>query len=190
MLDRFMNGRLRRAQGDGWWRRSTPVDAVGLTALSWFLSVVALWVLQQAHAGLHEHRDLPPLLHALRDGALAVPIAAASLALSALVVRRRIGTLDGGALQVLIAAVTFAVLSNPGAALHNAVFGAEEVGLPPLTHAAVDSIVALIGALVALIPMAVLSGITTRRTIEAAVPPTADTRLVPVDSSASARSTR
>ena len=58
--------------------------ALGVAAMllaAWLLALVGIWASLAAHAGAHEHIELPPVLHLLRDGSLAVPLAAAALAL-------------------------------------------------------------------------------------------------------------
>lgn len=134
---------------------------------AWWLALVVIAVLQEVHAGLSEHRELSPLVHVLRDGALAVPAAAiavvvASLVVAARTVPRRVPRAPGAAdrlLWVLVAALAFAVLSVPGNQLHGTLFGAEdEVELSWLADVAVDAGISLIAALLALIPLAVVSG--------------------------------
>jgi hypothetical protein len=134
---------------------------------AWWLALVAIGVLQQAHAGLHEHRELTPLVHLLRDAALAVPAAAIAIVLaSGLVAGRWLGraarppSVADRILWVLVAAAVFAVLSVPGNELHGALFGAEdEAELSEFADLALDAGIALIGASLALVPLAVVAGV-------------------------------
>jgi hypothetical protein len=135
---------------------------------SWWLALVAIGVLQQAHLGLHEHRELSPLVHLLRDAALAVPAAAVAVVVASAFVARRLvsratfrrpGVADR-LLWVVIAAGIFAVLSVPGNQLHSTLFGAEdEEELSWLADVALDAGIALIGALLALVPLVAVAGL-------------------------------
>lgn len=134
---------------------------------AWWLAMVAIAVLQQAHAGLDEHLELTPLVHVLRDAALAVPAAAIAIVLASILVAGRWmaraarppSAMDR-LLWVLVAAVTFAVLSVPGNELHGTLFGAEdEEELSWLADLALDAGIALIGALLALVPLALVAGL-------------------------------
>jgi hypothetical protein len=61
---------------------------------------------------------------------------------------------------VLVAAAIFAVLSVPGNELHGTLFGAEdEEELSWLADLALDAGIALIGALLALVPLALVAGL-------------------------------
>ena len=135
---------------------------------AWWLALVAIGVLQQAHAGLDEHLELSPLVHLLRDGALAVPAAAAAIVLASLLVARRSVAravprppgLTDRLMWVLVATIVFAVLSVPGNQLHGTLFGAEdEAELSWLADVALDAGIATIGALLALIPLAAVAGL-------------------------------
>jgi hypothetical protein len=138
---------------------------------AWWLSIVAIAVLQQVHAGLDEHVELSPLLHLLRDGALAVPAAACAIVLASLAVagrsvahspRRHPGPVDR-VVWVVTAAVVFAILSVPGNQLHGVLFGAEdEAELSWLADVAFDAGIALIGAVLALAPLAAFAGLPIR----------------------------
>jgi hypothetical protein len=140
----------------------SAIDPIAFIAASWWLALVAIAVLQQAHAGLREHLELPPLLHLLRDGALAVPAAALAV-LAGVVSVHALGR--GGRPRimqrttfVIVAAAVFAVLSIPGNQLHGALFGAEEEELSFLADALLDGVLAFIGALLALIPFGLVVG--------------------------------
>jgi hypothetical protein len=154
--------------------RLARLDPFALIGASWWLALVAIGVLQQAHIGLHEHNELPPLLHLLRDAALAVPSAAVALATASVVLGpgrhevapgARNGMTDFGRFRwVLLAALLFAILSVPGNQLHGALFGAEEeAGVPWFADATFDAAVAFIGALIALFPVAIVVGPPIRR---------------------------
>jgi hypothetical protein len=158
--------------------RSSQAEAAARSALSalvplrivrdaWWLAIVAIGVLQQAHAGLDEHLELTPLVHLLRDAALAVPAAAIAIVLASILVAGRWmaraprppSALDR-LLWVLVAAAIFAVLSVPGNELHGTLFGAEdEEELSWLADLALDAGIALIGALLALVPLALVAGL-------------------------------
>ena len=141
------------------------IDPVRFVGASWWLALVAIAVLQGAHDGLHEHLELPPLLHLVRDAALAVPAAALALVAGAFAIARLPGASGRGSIRARIAWVcvvgcAFAVLSIPGNQLHGTLFGAEaEEGLSVLTDLALDAVIALVGALLALIPFALAVGL-------------------------------
>lgn len=127
---------------------------------AWLVALAGIWAAQQAHAGLHEHLELPPLLHLLRDAALAVPFAAVALAVAGPIARplaRSAGIDEGGVgtriAYAATAALAFAVLSVPGNGLHGLLFGAEadEGGL---ADAVLDAAIVLAGALAVLLPAA------------------------------------
>jgi hypothetical protein len=134
---------------------------------AWWLAIVAIGVLQQAHAGLDEHLELSPLVHLLRDAALAVPAAAIAIVLASILVAgrwvaraARPPSAVDRLLWVLVAAAIFAVLSVPGNELHGTLFGAEdEEELSWLADLALDAGIALIGALLALVPLALVAGL-------------------------------
>ena len=137
------------------------IDPLRFVAASWWLALVAVALLQQAHSDLHEHLELPPLLHIVRDGALAVP--AAALAVLAGVVAAHSLSHAGrrivpGAVFAVVGAAAFALLSIPGNQLHGALFGAEEEELSFLADALLDGGLAFIGASLALIPFALVIG--------------------------------
>ena len=163
-MDRLADGssapRVRSGLARTITAAGSSIDAVAFIAASWWLAAVAIAVLQQAHDGLHEHLQLPPLLHLVRDGALAVP--AAAVALLAGVVSAHIAG-GGGFRQrvvfVIVGAAAFALLSIPGNQLHGALFGAEEEELSLLADALLDGGLAFIGALLALIPFGLVIGL-------------------------------
>ncbi len=149
------------------------LDPIRLIAIAWWLALVGMAVLQQAHDGRHEHLELAPLLHLVRDGALAVPAAALAIVLASLVVLPRVrarlrpvrnGTSDADRLLwVLAAAAVFAVLSVPGHQLHEALFGAESESLGFLEHSALDGSIAFVGSVIALFPIAIVAGLPLRQ---------------------------
>lgn len=149
-------------------------------AASWWLALVAIWVLQQAHSGLSEHKELPALLHLVRDAALAVPIAAVAVVASALILAprldrvhptgRRSPTDFDRLLWVLLASGIFAILAIPGSQVHGVMFGAQAEAMGWLTHALLESVIAFIGALIALFPLALVVGPPVRRPQGALIP--------------------
>ncbi len=135
---------------------------------AWWLALVAIGVLQQAHSGLDEHLELSPLVHLMRDSALAVPAAALAIVIASMLVARgsvartvpRPPGVADRLLWVLVATAIFAVLSVPGNQLHGTLFGAEdEAELSWLADVALDAGIAAIGALLALVPLAAVSGL-------------------------------
>lgn len=153
--------------------RSAGLDPTRTVLLSWWLALVAIWVVQQAHDGQHERHELPPLLHLFRDAALAVPLAAlavlgASILLAPRLRRIAPGARDGVAdfdrlVWTLLAVGLFAALSLPGHELHGALFGVEQSQVGWLVHALLDASIAAIGAFLALFPVAVVVGPPFRR---------------------------
>ena len=170
-----LDHRDRRSRHLSGWARSLAVilDPIQLVLASWWLALVAIWVLQQAHIGLHEHNELPPLLHLLRDGALAVPSAAVALVVATATLGARVerpvpgarnGVTDADRLRwALIAALLFAVLSIPGNQLHALLFHPEEEEISWLADVSFDAVVAFIGALIALLPIGIVVGPPLRR---------------------------
>ena len=140
------------------------IEPLVFVAVSWWLAVVAIGVLQGAHDGLHEHLELPPILHLVRDAALAVPAAASAVLIGVLATGATFGATRARrsaarVVWVVATAAAFAVLSIPGNALHGVLFGAEaEEELSPLADALLDGAIALIGALLALVPVALVIG--------------------------------
>jgi hypothetical protein len=153
--------------------RLAGTDPYRAVAVSWWLALVALWVVQQAHDGQHERHELPAVLHLLRDAALAVPLAAlAVLGAGALLAPRLRRSSEGARdglkdadrlLWVLTAALLFAVLSIPGHELHGALFGVEQSEVGWILHAGLDASIAAIGAVIALFPLAIVMGPPVRR---------------------------
>lgn len=144
------------------------LDVVPVVFMSWWLSLVAIFVLQQAHAGLHERLELPPVLHLLRDAAFAVPFAAIAVVASAAIVNRggRSGALPAHARRLVwavIAAAIFAALSIPGAELHDLLTGAEETEVSWLVDRILDAAIAFSGAQIALLALALAVGLPIRR---------------------------
>jgi hypothetical protein len=142
---------------------ATPRRLGRIVFTSWFLALAGIWAAQQVHADLHEHVDLPPLLHLLRDGSLAVPLAAVAIALGGLVTVQ-VADLSGIALASTRAAVVFAVLaaaifaalSLPGNELHALLFGADEEEIDWLVDQLTDGAIVLSAALAVLLPLALL----------------------------------
>jgi hypothetical protein len=137
-----------------------------VVAYGWLLAAVPIALLQLVHAGVHEHHELPPVLHWLRDTALAVPLAAVAVVVAALLVARLRPTEPGEraslttmALWGVLAALLFAALSIPGNQMHGLLFGAEEEeGVSLLNDLAADALYALEAALLVLAPVSLLAG--------------------------------
>lgn len=141
--------------------RPSAARVAGFIACSWLLALVAIWAVQQVHQDLHEHNELPPILHWLRDAAVAVPVAALAIGSAALLVRPAFGAAGRGparpaAAWAAVAAVIFAVLSIPGNQLHGLLFGADEEPIGWLEDALIDGSIVLGASLVALVPVALL----------------------------------
>jgi hypothetical protein len=136
-----------------------------VVAVSWLVAAVATAVLQLVHADLHEHNELPPILHWMRDGALVVPAAAiAVLGASFVLGRTRPGgrgaSLPSIAAWVFLAAAIFGALSMPGNELHSFLFGAEEeAGVSPLQDFLVDGAYAFQLAVGSLFAFALVVGL-------------------------------
>jgi hypothetical protein len=149
---------------------AAPLDAGRVVVLSWLVAGASIGVLNQVHEGLHEHHDLPPLMHWLRDASLAVPLAAVAVMAAALLVRPRIrwrsaGSRPAGRSSVgtsltwaLLAALFFALLSIPGNQFHGLLFGAEEESGGWLADVLTDGSIALVVSLIALAPAALIAG--------------------------------
>jgi hypothetical protein len=165
--------RRRQSLRDRASDRIAASDPARTVLTSWWLALVAIWVLQQAHDGQHERHELPPLLHLFRDAALAVPLAALAVAGAGIVLaprRRRVSPGARGGLAdfdrfiwVLLAVAFFAALSIPGHELHGALFGVEQSAVGWVLHAALDASIAAIGAFIALFPIALVAGPPVRR---------------------------
>jgi hypothetical protein len=163
------------------------------------LALATIWVLQQAHDGQHELHELPPLLHMLRDAALAVPLAAVAVSAACLLLASRLRRVSPGArggvadidrfAWVLVADTFFAILSIPGHELHGALFGVEQSDVGWVMHALLDASIAAVGAFIALFPVALVVGPPIRRRQSGApvVEPTTDIGTAPA---LIARSTR
>jgi hypothetical protein len=153
--------------------RVKAIDPLRAAAMSWWLALVAIWVVQEAHAGQHELHELPPILHAVRDAALAVPLAAGAVVIGTILVSPRLrprdertpaGTGDGGRISwVGAVALAFAAASIPGHELHGALFGVEQSDVGWLAHALLDASIAGFGAVLALFPVAMVVGPPIRR---------------------------
>lgn len=134
-----------------------------IIAYSWLLALVPIAALQLVHADLHEAHELPPSLHWLRDGAMAVPPAALAVALATLWVargRREPASFGTHIRWALMAVAIFAVLSIPGNQVHSLLFGAEEeVGADPILDALLDGMYALQVAAVLMVPLTLALGV-------------------------------
>lgn len=149
------------------------LDPSRVALVSWWLALVSIWVVQQAHDGQHERHELPPLLHLFRDAALAVPLAALAVLGASIVIAPRLrriapGARDGVAdfdrlLWTVVAVGLFAALSIPGHELHGALFGVEQSQVGWLVHALLDASITGIGAFIALFPVAIVVGPPFRR---------------------------
>jgi hypothetical protein len=172
-------GRRRTSLRDWADDRIAVSDPARTVITSWWLALVAILVLQQAHDGQHELHELPPLLHLFRDAALAVPLAAVAVLGAGIVLAPRLRRVSAGArgglpdldrfLWVLVAVAFFAVLSIPGHELHGALFGVEQSAVGWVLHAGLDASIAAIGAFIALFPIALVVGPPVRRARPAAV---------------------
>jgi hypothetical protein len=139
---------------------------VRLALSAWFMALVPIGLLQLTHGDLHEHNELHPLLHWMRDASLSVPFAALAVVAAALIVARvRPGERTGRGsfatpvLWAFLAAVVFAVLSIPGNQLHALLFGAEEeAGVSLAEDLTTDAILAFQGALMVIVPLALFLG--------------------------------
>lgn len=92
-------------------------------------------VLHLVHTGHHEERAPGPVLHWLRDSALALPLAVVAVAVATALLQRVFAWIDDGrprpasrVLQVTLAAMMFAAFSVPANAAHARLFGAESEG--------------------------------------------------------------
>jgi hypothetical protein len=135
-------------------------------AYSWLAALAVVGVLNLLHANLHEHRDLPQVVHWLRDAALAVPLAAGAVIAAALVVRARAAGREPAAGSsfgprigwAVLAALLFALLCVPGIQVHGFVFGAGEPAVGLVEHALTEGTIALQVSLAVLIPAALVLG--------------------------------
>jgi hypothetical protein len=157
------NARLRRTIGQVLllapitWER-----AARFAATAWVLALAGIWASQQVHAGLHEHLELSPLDHLVRDASLAVPLAAIAVAVGGLlavegarVLQLAPASLAGRLLFGIVAAFVFAALSVPGNQMHTLLFGAEEEEVGWLADVLLDGAVVLAAALAVLVPASV-----------------------------------
>src|SRR3954462_8830408 len=118
-------------------------------------------VVHLLHTGQHEAHELSPVLHWLRDSALAVPLSVAALAVGVAVVQRTAtwaslparGTL-AQVLWSLTGALAYAAISVPGNLAHARLFGAEHAGMAPLAHAVHDSASVMLAAFSLLLALA------------------------------------
>jgi hypothetical protein len=162
--DRSAHGGLRAADRAGASFRLLPGRTV---AYAWLLAAVPIALLQLVHSDLHEHNELPPILHWVRDSSLAVPFGAIAVVVAAVLVARLRPTESGEhaslttvALWGVLAALLFAVLSIPGNQLHGFLFGAEEeVGVSVVEDVATDAVYAFEAALLVIAPLSLLAGV-------------------------------
>jgi len=162
--DRAVHGGLRTVDRAGASFRLLPGRTV---AYAWLLAAVPIALLQLVHSDLHEHNELPPILHWVRDTSLAVPFGAIAVVVAAVLVARLRPTARGErasltttALWAVLAALLFAVLSIPGNQLHGVLFGAEEeVGVSVVEDVATDAVFALEAALLVIAPLSLLAGV-------------------------------
>jgi FtsP/CotA-like multicopper oxidase with cupredoxin domain len=183
-LDAAMTPALlpRRGTAGGLLARMLPSGRSAAVALALTLWVGA--VLQLAHAGQHERHELSPVLHWLRDSALAYPVALLA-AVFALHSGRRLlawaqlplgGVLQSGATAVL-GGVAFALLSVPGSLVHGALFGASHEGMTAGRHAGYEASLVLLSATALLAALPTLSAplAAAARRLRALVPAWANT---------------
>jgi hypothetical protein len=146
--------------------RLAALDPGRLVAYSWLMAAAAIGLLNLLHADLHEHHDPPPLVHWLRDAALAVPLAAIAVVCAALLVQARASgartaghrSIPSRLAWVVLTSFAFAVLSIPGIQLHGLLFGAEIESVGWLQDALTDGGITLAVSLVALVPAALITG--------------------------------
>jgi len=144
--------------------RVSVLQVGAFVACSWLLAGATIWAVQLPHQGLEEHIELPPLAHWLRDTAVAVPLAALSVGVAALVVRwgavragrPRAGSLVPWLAWAGLAAALFALLSIPGNQLHGLLFGAEEEEIGWLEDALLDGGIVLGASLLVLVSAALI----------------------------------
>jgi hypothetical protein len=168
---RGTGGRIVRGSWHG--DRLAGLDPSRTVLVSWWLALVAIWVVQQAHDGQHERHELPLLLHLLRDGALAVPLAALAVVGACIVLAPRLSRVSPGArggladldrfVWVLVADTFFSILSIPGHELHGALFGVEQSDVGWFLHALLDASIVAVGSFIALMPIALVAGPPVRR---------------------------
>ena len=142
---------------------ATPARIGAYVVCAWLLALGGIWAAQGVHEGLHEHVDLPPLIHLVRDAALAVPLAAVAIALGGLLavealtlVRAKLSEVPGRIAWAVITALLFTLLSIPGHEMHSFLFGAEHEQVGWLADAVADGWVVFQAAIVVLLPIAFL----------------------------------
>jgi hypothetical protein len=158
------NASLRRTLGRALLLTPPTADrVVRFVAAAWLLALAGIWASQQVHAGLHEHLELSPLLHLVRDSALAVPLAGLAIVLAGLVngeLIRSLGlrpdSLAAALAWAAVAALVFAALSVPGNELHGLLFGAEEEEGSLVADLLLDAGVVLASSLLFLAPAAAI----------------------------------
>jgi hypothetical protein len=155
------NSRLGRGMGRQLLVEPLTAGRIARFALTaWLLALVGIGASIAAHAGGHEYVELPPALHLLRDGSLAVPLAAVALAAGAWLAGRLPGSrvpdsLSGRLAWAGLTALVFALLSMPGNQAHAFLFGGEEAaGTSLLVDLVLDAMVVLQASLVLLAPLA------------------------------------
>ncbi|MFN8630968.1 MAG: hypothetical protein U0838_11825 [Chloroflexota bacterium] len=152
------NARLRQRLGDA--LLLTPaglVRAARLIVTIWALAIGGAWALTQVHGDLRETIFLPTLLHLVRDGALAVPLAALAVCLGGLIAgeliragRRTPESPAGRITWAIVAALVFAALSIPGNEIHAILLAGLTEGVLDVFR---DALVALAAALAVLTPL-------------------------------------
>ncbi len=142
---------------------ATPARIGIYVVCAWLLALGGIWAAQGVHEGLHEHVDLPPLIHLVRDASLAVPLAAVAIALGGLLavealalLRANVSEIPGRITWAVITAVVFTLLSIPGHEMHSFLFGAEHEQVGWLADAVADGWVVFQAAVVVLLPIAFL----------------------------------
>ena len=126
-------------------------------------------VLHRLHddpAEAHEARYVAPVLHWLRDSALAAPMAVALLLLATLAARRlsggtpRANSLGPRLVWAGLGAVAYAAASVPAALVHSRLFGAgHEESSSLLLHSAEEAIITLRYSFALLLAISVLVGL-------------------------------
>ena len=116
--------------------------------------------LHVVHSGQHEHHDINPILHWLRDSALAVPVALIVVIAATVLAGREGSFVRRASSWSGLGAASYALASVPAALAHAALFGAEHehLGSPgvvgSLTHAVHDGAIAGVWALPVLLACA------------------------------------
>ena len=120
------------------WRAAPFARIAGIATL---VALSAGFVLQLGHRGGHEAKELPFLLHWLRDSLLSVPLAIVAI-LAATALLKRLGRTDRRRATFpwsMIAALFYALLLVPGSHVHAALFVGEHAHAHTLGHAISDA---------------------------------------------------